>query len=176
MQLYVIRFYLILAGKSQYTHTQTCDMWHWRVLIVVTLVACLLPTCYCYSDTHFFITPFINDSSCQSEACFTLSQFANVRISTEDANITLIVLPGNHSLDTDLSLTDLTDLLVTPWYSHQAEPPKIFCSISARLYVERVSMVHVVGMELIGCQIINISSTEHFFFGMFVLITVQFSF
>ena len=138
-------------------------MWHWCNLSVLTLVVCLLPACYSYNDTNFFITPFINNSSCQSDACFTLSQFANLNISTENANITLIVLPGNHSLDTDLSLMDLTELLVTPWYSHQAEQPKIFCSLSASLYIKNVSMVHFVGMEFIGCQIINVSSTKHFF-------------
>ena len=59
------------------------------------------------SQVHYYITPTLN-VHCPGDPCLTLAQFAaNFTTSHvgNETNIALFFLPGNHSLDRELSLS-----------------------------------------------------------------------
>ena len=130
-----------------------------RILTFLKVALICLPTFYCDDIIHF-ITPLPNDLSCPVESCLTLRQFAASLDSFNDSNVTLYLLPGNHSLDSELLLTDLPEVSIisnitdstTVWSSN------IDCTPSARMYIYDVRTVHITGVKFINCQNITVTS------------------
>ena len=76
--------------------------------------------------------------------CLTLSQFAANSI--DDVNITLIILPGNHSLFVNLSLSNLTNLLVYSNFS-----ATVVCESSSHFSFESIEFAYIRNLNFIGC-------------------------
>ena len=131
----------------------------------MTLLACQLPVYYCNNDTTYLISPFLNDSSCPIGNCLTFSQFftlfARLDLS-RDIDVTLTLLPGNHSLELDSAhLTNLTSVTVTGMISPPLERGVwIVCSESARLFIGDVDLVHIGGVKISGCKLITADSIK----------------
>ena len=69
----------------------------------------------------YFISPIQREHQC-TDSCLTLSQFAN---STNDLNVntTLIFWPGKHTLDNNVTIFDIRQLLIVSNHSLKI-PPK----------------------------------------------------
>ena len=79
------------------------------------LLLLLVYTDSSYSQVHYYIIPLLN-IPCPQDACLTLSQFAanstNYYLGNE-TNICLSFLPGNHSLDREISLSSADKISMT---------------------------------------------------------------
>ena len=65
----------------------------------------------CQEINSYHITPSL-DIPCPQYPCFTFSQLA-ANYTENDTNISLIFLPGNHSLDRELSLSYVDNFIMT---------------------------------------------------------------
>ena len=81
-----------------------------------------------YSSVHKYIIPALN-GPCPGEHCLTLSEFVQFP-SSNDTNVSLQLLPGNHSLDTVLSIAK-KDGYVMIKYEHHAGNVFVECNKNA---------------------------------------------
>ena len=90
--------------------------------------------------------------------CFTLSQYATKPSNYFTSNTTLILLPGNHSLDSKLSIRNITSLFIETTHSDTS----ITCNQSARLTFETINVVGMRGLVLFGCVNNEVTKVEQF--------------
>ena len=80
------------------------------------LAQCLLVFLLVYADVTYskvhYITPTPNGPCPQNSSCLTLSQFA-ANSTYNDTDISLLFLPGNHTLDRELLLAQVNNLSMT---------------------------------------------------------------
>ena len=96
----------------------------------------------------YHITPSPNNS-CPEQPCLTLSEFAANTSSYFHSNTTLIFLPGNHSLSSDL----IMDYMLSFQLSNIQLPWKVYitCEENSRFDMYLIHSVHISGVEFIGC-------------------------
>lgn len=102
-----------------------------------------------------FITSHLHKmhaSSCPLQSCMDLSELAaTIDFSSEnETNITLLFLPGNHSLDRELVLTDSRNI-----YTMKASGSETVCIECAnkigRVTISNVTEALIEGLLFIGC-------------------------
>ena len=81
----------------------------------IAIVAALLITCFSYCSTEkvYCVTPTVTScSSCphNSTNCTTLSEYAQEAELRFTSNTTMVFLPGNHALDTNITIANVTRL------------------------------------------------------------------
>ena len=82
--------------------------------------------------------------------CFILSQYATKPSDYFASNTTLILSPGNHNLDLQLSIRNISFLSVdSNTTSHSVT--SITCNQSARFTFESINVVSMRGLVLFGC-------------------------
>ena len=95
------------------------------------------------------ITPLSQNGSClEFETCITLTQFASYSTTFLEMNTTLILLPGNHSLDSSISLGNLEEFQLQSTDNYHTE---ITCAESAHLSLYQMNRVIISGVKLDGC-------------------------
>ena len=110
----------------------------------------------------YCIIASINDS--HSASCLTLSQFATNFQSVHADNISTVRLyfhPGNHSLNVNLSISDV-DLFSMESISHNSQETIIDCAYSVRMTFESVVSVQVSNLTLKECTCTEVVATECF--------------
>ena len=126
------------------------------LLIKVTpfLVLLVLTTAETY-----YITPS-SSIPCPGEGvpCYTLSQYATKSSNYFAFNTTLILLPGNHSLDLQLSIRNITFVFIETTHSDIS----ITCRQSARFTFETINVVSMRGLVLFGCVNNEVTKVEQF--------------
>ena len=116
-----------------------------------------------YSQVHYYITPSLN-VSCPQDPCLTLSQFAadsNSYLGNE-TNISLSFLPGNHSLDRELSLSQADNFSMA---KDIRESGTVFVecdSQSGRFNISEITFATVQCLHFIGCGGNRVSQVEQF--------------
>lgn len=130
-----------------------------HILTILKVVLICLPAFYC-DDIICFITPLPNDFSCPAASCLTLSQFATNLDSYNDSNITLHLLPGNHSLNSELLLTDLAKVSIISYITDSTKvwSSNIDCILSARIHIYNVKTVQISGVKFTNCQEMTMTS------------------
>ena len=120
----------------------------------------------------YYISPSSSDP-CPEEVCLTLSQFAENAINFFDSNTTtctLQLLPGNHTLDTNLAVTNLESFKMLSNLT-TAEPmlssrvsldTKITCSRLSMINLNTISQLYIGGIEFVRCGGIKIGSVNNF--------------
>ena len=89
---------------------------------------------------------------CEDNHCITLTQFAtNSSLYLDTTNTTLLLEPGNHTLDVSLKIRNIIWFAVVS-RSSETNMPVVACSHSARTYFTDVSQVHICGLRFIGCR------------------------
>ena len=97
-----------------------------------------------------YITPSSLISLCPAgEHCLTLSTLATNVSHYIESNTTLIFLAGNHTLDTDLAVTEVNELQLLSL--DDSVNASIICSHSTHLTITRINKVQIRGLKLIGC-------------------------
>ena len=129
------------------------------VLIYPRLIEC---------EVHY-ITPLSSDP-CPEETCLTLSQFAANATNFLDSNTTLLLLPGNHTLDKNFAVTNLESFEVLSNFT-TAEPmirsrvnldTKITCSGLSMINFNTIVQLYIGGIEFVRCGGIRINSVNNF--------------
>ena len=94
----------------------------------------------------YYIKPSGSDfCPTNDQTCLTLSEFA--ADDSDTTNITLILLPGNHSLITNLSFSNLANLRM---YSEDVNAT-VMCDLSSRFSFESIERVSIERVSFIGC-------------------------
>ena len=94
-------------------------------------------------DVHY-LKPMETQSCGMIQECPTLSEFAVT--SVNDVNTTLILLPGNHVLDTHMSFSNLTDLSM-----YSEDTATVTCDPPARFSFEAIDRLYIRNVKFIGC-------------------------
>ena len=116
-----------------------------------SLLLCLLVYAdFAYSKVHY-IRPS-QDNPCPQNAspCLTLSQFA-VNSSHNEKDISLLFLPGNHTLDRELLLAHGHNLSMS---KHVKDNERVFVECIrhlGRFNISEATFVSIKGLHFIGC-------------------------
>ena len=116
-----------------------------------------------YSQVHYYITPSLN-VSCPQDPCLTLSQFAADSSSYlgNETNISLSFLPGNHSLDRELSLSQADNFSMAKDIGGSGTVFVECDSQSGRFNISETTFATVQGLHFIGCGGNRVSQVEQF--------------
>ena len=107
-------------------------------------------TAFINCNIELYITPSA-DSSCPQDPCLTLSQFTldPSKYIGNKTNISLFFLPGNHTLERELSLYGANNFSIV---SQDNKMVVIECaSQTARFVVNKATIVSIRGLHFIGC-------------------------
>ena len=133
---------------------------HTFTYLLAFLLVCAEPT---YSKEHH-ITPSSNVSCPQADSCLTLSQFTAISTSYHgnETSISLLFLPGTHSLDRELSLTYVDNFSMTK-DAQNDEAVFVECiSRSGRFDINVTTFVSIMGLHFIGCGSNTVTQVKQF--------------
>ena len=116
-----------------------------------------------HSQVHYYITPSLN-VPCSQDPCLTLSQFAANFISYlgNETNIFLSFLPGNHSLDRELSLSHADTFSLAKDLGDNGTVFVECDSQSGRFNIRETTFATIQGLHFIGCGGNRVSQVEQF--------------
>ena len=116
-----------------------------------------------YSQAHYYIRSSLN-VHCPGNPCLTLAQFVADSASylSNETNISLFILPGNHSLDRELSLSHADNFSMT---KNTGGSGTVFVecgSQSGRFNISDITFAAIKGLHFIGCGGNIVSNVEQF--------------
>ena len=127
--------------------------------ILYYLVFLLEYTAFTNGRVELYITPSV-DSSCPQEPCLTLSHFAAdpSNYAGNETNISLVFLPGNHTLEGELSLYAADDFSME---SQDNETVVIECANQSAMFsVSESIFVSIKGLHFLSCASNTITTVE----------------
>ena len=136
------------------------------VIVIFILLSTSCTTIQCLSSGWFYIVTSA-DSPCPMEEyagdnlewpCLTLQQYAsNDSFSSDHINVTLQLEPGNHSLNSELSHSNLISFVM------RSENAFIFCNQQdgAQLRIHSVQRVDIIGINFIACGYSEVNDVIH---------------
>ena len=110
----------------------------------------------------YYVTPSSN-TTCPEEGmpCFTLSQYATKPSNYFASTTTLILLPGNHILDLELSIGNI-QLLIVASNTISNSDTSITCHQSAKFTFQTINVVSMRGIVFLGCVNNKVARLEQF--------------
>ena len=93
--------------------------------------------------------------------CFTLSQYATKPSNYFASTTTLILLPGNHSLNANLRISSINYLNITPIEAFSS-PAVINCEHLGRFELESIVVVYLTGLQFYECVDMTVTSVNYF--------------
>ena len=117
----------------------------------------------CVLSEVYHITPLPSDP-CPMEHCFTLSQLAgNSTNYLNTTNTTLVFLPGNHSLQSQIKFfANVTTVSVLANSTLSTDSVIILCGSDARFEFVGVNNVYMSGLKFVGCTGNRVESVDQF--------------
>ena len=129
-------------------------------LALSTVVLLTLPSSLYGEILH--VRPISTSTSCATTPCHTLSGYAHLEHYFNHSNLTLQFLPGNHTLDVNLTITSI-HILVILGNSSAVVPTEIVCSSNVGITFRDIPKVNIDGLAFSSCaQRSNHSSTTCF--------------
>ena len=107
----------------------------------------------CQSYVYYIKT---SESDECNVSCLTLSEFASNLTYTNASNITLNVLPGDHYLSMNLSVSNIAFLTL------HSDNATILCKSSSHLVFQSIELLSVRNMKFIGCSFNLVSNVSEF--------------
>ena len=95
--------------------------------------------------------------SFSAESCLTLNDFATDSTRHLDSSNILVLLPGNHSLHADLSISSASEVSMVPDSSNIL----LICN-TTRFKFSRIGYVHISGITFIGCGGNTVQNVDRF--------------
>ena len=133
---------------------------HWqKSLLFLTLLG------LCSAQNTYYIKPKPDDL-CPGDPCYTLSEYAdNNDFQNLTLNATLCFLPGNHTLEQTISVTNLMSLSLHGNSSHREVASRIICTWPAGFVFTGIAELHLSELAFISCgqsdgAAVNIRSVE----------------
>ena len=118
------------------------------------------------SQVHYHITPSLNVHCPGDRPCLTLPQFVADSTSyvylSNETNISLSFLPGNYSLDRELSLSHADNLSMRKGIGSNGTVFVECGSQSGRLNISEITLTTIRDLHFIGCGGNRISQVEQF--------------
>ena len=127
--------------------------------LALTVVLLALPSLTCGVTLH--VRPTSTNTSCPTHPCQTLSEYAQVPDQYfNDSNLTLTFLQGTHTLDINLTITNINQLKI-----HGAVPPtRVVCSSHVGLAFYNISKLSIDDLAFVACarsSVVQVSSTPY---------------
>ena len=121
-----------------------------QLVRISILMLFLLELVHTGASTTYYIKPTENNTcSTGQQPCLTLSQFVATVNHTGNVNITSILLPGNYSLDTNISLSNFQTLKMYP--DDDNAKITMSCQLSTFFIFESAELVSIRRMTFTGC-------------------------
>ena len=135
------------------------------ILLLVLILDSVYTGSTCNDSVQYYIKPSMNVGvHCPGDPCLTLAQFAANSTSylSNETNISLSFLPGNHSLDGELSLTHADNLSMTKVTRGNGTVFVECGSQSGRFSIRESALAAIDGLHFIGCGGNRVSQVEQF--------------
>ena len=122
-----------------------------KLLLTLVLYTTIIHTVS--GNSVYYIKPSTSDGCPESETCITLSMLiANTSNFLDNTNTTFILLEGNHTLDTDLNITDIDHSVILSATNLVSTSVSITCTDAAGLNFNNIKQLQISGLELIRCR------------------------
>ena len=117
--------------------------------LALTVVLLALPS-LTYGET-LYVRPTSANTSCPTHPCHTLSEYAqDPGQYFNDTNLTLQFLPGNHSLDLNVTITSIHQLEILG-DSSAVVPTRVVCYSSFGFILKDIIKMKIEGLAFISC-------------------------
>ena len=125
---------------------------HQRVFtLVLSMVLLGLPSLTYGVMFHLRATSTNMSCSTSLQSCYTLSEYArNNELYFNSSTLALQFLPGNHTLDVNLTITSIQQVKIFS-NSSAVAPSKIVCSSSVGITLSNISKVKIDGLTFVSC-------------------------
>ena len=115
------------------------------ITLALAMVLLALPSLTIGETLHVRST-----STCPTHPCYTLSEYAqDLGQYTNSSHLTLQFLPGNHTLNANLTITDIFQLEMLS----SVEPTRIVCSSNVGFTFRNISEIKISGVAFVSCGI-----------------------
>ena len=119
--------------------------------LALTVVLLALPS-LTYGVT-LYVRPTSTNISCPTHPCQTLSEYAQDSGQYfNDSILTLQFLPGSHTLNVNLTISNISQLEIT----NAVAPTKVKCDSNVGFTLRDISVVRIEGLAFVGCAISGI--------------------
>ena len=131
-------------------------------IILLVLLLTSLNAGVAYSAQQFYITASPGDSCPRHATCFTLSKFTDYtdsRTSNNDSHVTLHFLPGHHTLDRELTVSNKSNFSMVKHGKMEERDRKVFVECvnqTGTFTITSTTSVSLKDMNFIGCENTNL--------------------
>lgn len=125
---------------------------HWPVALLCMLLCAVECHLDCVIPSYDALCP------CQ-DSCLTLSEISTNITYYLDSNTSLILQPGEHTLDSNLTVSNISMFNL---YSEESLTTRIRCNQIAGFYFFEVSMIEISGIEFIACRRSSVIRCDNF--------------
>ena len=133
----------------------------WRGCLLATAIILLHPI-ECLSAMTYYVTPHDGVPCLEKDApCFTLTEYAEKPKGYFESSMTVIVLPGNHSLTSNFSMQDFESVSVISNNTSQPDVT-ITCMNLSRFSFRNISFVEIIGLSFAACGGNSLAIVENF--------------
>ena len=120
---------------------------HQRLLMLALTVVLLALPSLTYGVT-LHVRSASTNASCPTHPCQTLSQYAQEPGKYfNDSNLILQFLPGTHTLDVNLIITNIHQLKIT----NAVVPTKVVCESNVGFSLKNIAVVRIEGLAFVAC-------------------------
>ena len=118
--------------------------------VALTMVLLALPS-LTYGET-LHVRPTSNNTSCSTLPCHTLSEYArDLEYYFNESNLALQFLPGNHTLDVQLTISSIQKLEMLS-NSSAVVSTRLVCSSKIGFIFRDISKVRINGLTFVSCS------------------------
>ena len=120
-------------------------------VITLALTVVLLALSSLIYGAILHVRPTSTNTSCPTQPCHTLSEYAQDSGQYfNDSNLTPQFLPGNHTVNVDLTITSIYQLEILG-NSSTLVPTRIVCSPNAEFAFRNISKIRIDGLAFVAC-------------------------
>ena len=120
----------------------------------------LLCMLLCAGECQFYCIVPLHDTVCPcQDSCLTLSEISTNTSYYLDSNTTLILQPGNHNLNSNLTVFNISAFKL-----HSSEPSttRVTCKQYASFHFFEVITIEITGLEFVECGVSSVIRTDTF--------------
>ena len=120
-------------------------------VITLALAVVLLALPSLTDGVTLHVRPTSTNSSCPTQPCHTLSEYAQYPGRYfNDSNLTLQLLPGNHTVNANLTITSIYQLEILGHFSTLV-PTRIVCSLNVGFTFRNISRMRIDCLAFVAC-------------------------
>ena len=130
-------------------------------MLALTVILLALPSLTCGVTLH--VRPTSTNTSCPTHPCQTLAEYAqDPGQYFNDSNLTLQLLPGNHTLNLDLTITNISHLKI---YG-AVLPTRVVCASRVGFTFSKIYKMSIDGLAFVACARSSVIHTYTTYYGL----------